>query len=300
MSSPDAEQKEEETPESAPKSQTSGGGDSTPPPGDAEEEEAEVMGPSTSTVFVAGGSGFVGSEICSQLVAAGCNVIALSRKGAPENGGSWTKSVKWVKGNALNQDLYRAELRQSDTVVSCVGGFGKTDAYMELVNGETNIKLAEAAADAGVKQFVFVSVHDYKAPSAVKKIGYFDGKRRTEKVVGELFGEKAAVLKPAFIYGSRDVKLTDPNGKERKFNLPLQRVGGPLAKLTSTSIGKKIAGSGLPLADVAWTQPLSTEEVAKTVVKCCLEGTDSLGGGKGKDSGDAVVFKVQDIAQMAA
>lgn len=42
-----------------------------------------------------------------------------------------------------NQDLYRTELRQSDTVVSCVGGFGKTDAYMGLVNGETNIKLAE-------------------------------------------------------------------------------------------------------------------------------------------------------------
>lgn len=42
-----------------------------------------------------------------------------------------------------NQDLYRAELRQSDTVVSCIGGFGKTDAYMGLVNGETNIKLAE-------------------------------------------------------------------------------------------------------------------------------------------------------------
>lgn len=60
------------------------------------------------------------------------------------------------------------------------------------------------------------------------------------------------------------------------------------------------AGSGLPLADVAWTQPLSTKEVARSAVKCCLEGTDSLGGGRGKDSGDAVVLKVQDIAEMAA
>lgn len=59
-------------------------------------------------------------------------------------------------------------------------------------------------------------------------------------------------------------------------------------------------GSGLPLADVAWTQPLSTKEVARSAVKCCLEGTDSLGGGRGKDSGDAVVLKVQDIASMAA
>lgn len=60
------------------------------------------------------------------------------------------------------------------------------------------------------------------------------------------------------------------------------------------------AGSGLPLADVAWTQPLSANEVARSAVKCCLEGIDSLGGGRGKDSGDAVVLKVQDIAQMAA
>eukprot|EP00903_Cladosiphon_okamuranus_P015044 g13918.t1 len=304
-SAPDAEQQESGSPldppaEPAAQPQMSGGGDLTPPPGSSEQAEAEMVGPSTSTVFVAGGSGFVGSEICSQLVDAGCNVIALSRKGPPANGGSWAKSVKWVEGNALNQDLYRAELRQSDTVVSCVGGFGKTDAYMGLVNGEANIKLAEAAADAGCKQFVFVSVHDYKAPSVVKKVGYFDGKRRTEKAIGELFGEKGAILKPAFIYGSRDVKLTGPKGKERTINLPLQRVGGPLAKLTSTRIGKRIAGSGLPLADVAWTQPLSTNEVARSAVKCCLEGTDSLGGGKGKDSGDAVVLKVQDIAGMAA
>lgn len=46
-----------------------------------------------------------------------------------------------------NQEVYRAELRKSDTVVSCVGGFGKTDAYMGLVNGEANINLAEVLYD---------------------------------------------------------------------------------------------------------------------------------------------------------
>lgn len=49
-----------------------------------------------------------------------------------------------------NQDLYRAELRKSDTVISCVGGFGRTDAYMELVNGEANIKLAEVIENASL------------------------------------------------------------------------------------------------------------------------------------------------------
>lgn len=73
-SAPDAEQQQQESsspldPTAAPATQpkTSGGGDLTPPPGSSEQAEAEIMGPSTSTVFVAGGSGFVGSEICSQV-----------------------------------------------------------------------------------------------------------------------------------------------------------------------------------------------------------------------------------------
>lgn len=72
-SAPDAEQQESSAPldpatePAAAQPQTSGGGDLTPPPGSSEQAEAEIMGPSTSTVFVAGGSGFVGSEICSQV-----------------------------------------------------------------------------------------------------------------------------------------------------------------------------------------------------------------------------------------
>lgn len=50
-----------------PTMKTAGGGDLTPPPGVSMQAEAEMVAPSTSTVFVAGGSGFVGSEICKQV-----------------------------------------------------------------------------------------------------------------------------------------------------------------------------------------------------------------------------------------
>lgn len=59
------------------------------------------------------------------------------------------------------------------------------------------------------------------------------------------------------------------------------------------------AGSGLPLADLAWTQPLSAETVAKAAVRCCLDGADDISV-KGKESGDAVVIKVQEMAEMKA
>ena len=190
------------------------------------------------------------------------------------------------------------------------------------------------------------------------------------------------------------MKLTGPNGKERTLNVPLQRIGGPLARITGTNVVKKIAGehsrprwvfegsphgsrgafvtrgcvsllcsvafdgsqcmpiireknawhtilfsiaivlcsaallpltlqihpflhgllpslppslpvpianieSGLPLADVAWTQPLSVEAVGTAAVRCCLDGVENLGS-RSKDSGGTAVLRVQDIAQMVA
>lgn len=53
---------------------------------------------------------------------------------------------------------------------------------------------------------------------------------------------QGVILKPAFVYGERSVKLTGPNGRERTLNVPLQRLGGPLARLAGTGVAKKIAG----------------------------------------------------------
>jgi hypothetical protein len=36
-------------------------------------------------------------------------------------------------------------MAECESVVSCVGGFGATDAYMGLINGDCNMKLAETA-----------------------------------------------------------------------------------------------------------------------------------------------------------
>lgn len=41
------------------------------------------------------------------------------------------------------------------------------------------------------------------------------------------------------------MKFAGPNGKERSVKVPLQRVGGPLERITSTGIGKKIAGGSI-------------------------------------------------------
>lgn len=47
--------------------QTPGDGSGDNPPDAYEQAEADVVSSPASTVFVAGGSGFVGAEICSQV-----------------------------------------------------------------------------------------------------------------------------------------------------------------------------------------------------------------------------------------
>ena len=67
------------------------------------------------------------------------------------------------------------------------------------------------------------------------------------------------------------VKVKSPvNDMMQSFTLPLNTVGEPLARLTGMNIFKRLANSGLPLADVAYTQPLSVDEVALAVSALCV------------------------------
>jgi hypothetical protein len=63
-----------------------------------------------------------------------------------------------------------------------------------------------------VSRFVFVSVHKYKLPTVVTRTGYFAGKRRAEARIGELFGNDGFVLRPAFIYGKKQVRELHHSG----------------------------------------------------------------------------------------
>lgn len=73
---------------------TAGGGDLTPPPGVSKQAETEMVAPSTSTVFVAGGSGFVGSEICKQASDTDVHDIG-------GGGGGWRVLTRWGRGGGV-------------------------------------------------------------------------------------------------------------------------------------------------------------------------------------------------------
>mmetsp|Transcript_37211 Transcript_37211/g.42473 ORF Transcript_37211/g.42473 Transcript_37211/m.42473 type:complete len:366 (-) Transcript_37211:127-1224(-) len=168
-------------------------------------------------VAVFGGSGFVGRRVCSTLVKTGCNVVSISRSGAPPsyytNDEEWAKKVEWLKIND-NEDKF--ELPSSiDAAVSCVGTVDPVDEWVQLFglgfdndklrkeNGDVNENFCKIAKEAGAKRFVFVSV-SYEVAKALEGpiAGYLDGKRQAEHAAAELFGnENTVVVGPSLIYG---------------------------------------------------------------------------------------------------
>lgn len=56
----------------------------------------------------------------------------------------------------------------------------------------------------GARRFVHVSAADYGVIEGLVP-GYFVGKRDTDAEISRLFGERATVLRPGMIYGTRQV-----------------------------------------------------------------------------------------------
>jgi len=168
-------------------------------------------------VAVFGGSGFVGRRVCSTLVGAGCDVVSISRSGAPPSyytdGEEWVDAVKWMKYNG-DDDI---QLPVVDAAVSCVGNVQPSSEWIQLFglgfdndklrkeNGYVNEKFCKMAKEAGAERFVYVSV-SYEVAKALEGPidGYLDGKRQTEHAACELFGaENTVVVGPSLIYGGK-------------------------------------------------------------------------------------------------
>src|SRR5947209_1735479 len=111
-----------------------------------------------NSVFVTGGTGYIGSRLIPLLRKRGHEITALVRDG------SQTKlpaGVTGLVGDALKLDLYAAAVRGADTFVHLIGvphpspAKAKQFREIDLVSIQVAIK---AARDAGVQHFVYLSV----------------------------------------------------------------------------------------------------------------------------------------------
>ncbi|KAJ9537181.1 hypothetical protein OSB04_029914 [Centaurea solstitialis] len=219
-------------------------------------EEAEPVyatPPPVEKLLVLGGNGFVGSHVCKEALEHGLSVASLSRYIwqviYPRTMGY---KVIWHQGDLLSGDSWKEALSGVTSVISCVGGFG-SNSQMYKINGTANINAVRAAAEKGIKRFVYISASDFGVINYLLQ-GYYDGKRATETELLTRFPYGHVILRPGFIYGTRRVG---------SMKLPLGVIGSPLEMVMQYA--KPL--NQVPVVGPLLTPPVDVKAVAQVAVR---------------------------------
>lgn len=222
-------------------------------------EEAETVQappPPSEKLLVLGGNGFVGSHVCREALSQGLSVSSLSRSGRASIKEPWADKVVWHQGSLLIPDSLKDALNGVTAVVSCVGGFG-SNSHMYKINGTANINAIRAAAEQGVKRFVYISAADFGLANYLLQ-GYYEGKKAAEAELLSKFTYGGVILRPGFIHGTRQVG---------SMKIPLGIIGSPLEMILQHA--KPL--NRLPLIGPLFTPPVSASAVAKVAVRAATD-----------------------------
>ena len=110
------------------------------------------------TVFVTGGSGFIGGRLIEVLVRQGAARVRTLVRGTTSAGGGASRAAaagaEIVFGSLLDEALLERALQGADIVFHCAYGMHGSPAAQREVTVEGTRKLARAAGRVGVTQFV--------------------------------------------------------------------------------------------------------------------------------------------------
>ncbi|MFP4227858.1 MAG: NAD-dependent epimerase/dehydratase family protein, partial [Salinivenus sp.] len=156
-------------------------------------------------LVVPGGNGFIGSEICRIAVRNGHEVAAFGRTGRPNLSPAqhpWVSDVEWRAADALDPKTYRDLFDGADALIHSVATIREQPdegVTFDRVNAQSAFQAAEAAVDADLDAFVFLSVRD-KPP--VVSPTFLSAKRRVERTFPDRFPSlRFATLRPNLVFG---------------------------------------------------------------------------------------------------
>jgi len=154
------------------------------------------MNAQTHRVFVTGGTGYVGHPVITQLLERGHEIQALVRPGSERK---LPTGCQAILGDALDDKSYASKINPADTFIQLVGVSHPSPSKVaefrsvDLASGRSAI---EAAKDAGVQHFVYVSVAH---PAPVMKT-YIEVRSQCEALIRQS-GMNATILRPWYVLG---------------------------------------------------------------------------------------------------
>ncbi len=150
----------------------------------------------SSTVLVAGATGFLGSEICRQLIAENMNVKGLVRNTSDPHKIAQLKDigVETIIGDLKNMASLENSLNGVSVVISTVSSTlsRQEGDSIQSVDDDGQINLMNAAKAAGVNQFIYVSFCEMPGQFPLQ-----NAKRKAEKHLAES-GLNYTVLQPTY------------------------------------------------------------------------------------------------------
>ncbi|MDS0284535.1 NAD-dependent epimerase/dehydratase family protein [Haloarcula onubensis] len=159
------------------------------------------------TVLVTGATGFIGLNLLAHVEGTDRDPVAMVR--ASSSTARLPEGVETVEADLSDPDSLAAALAGVDSVVHLAAAVYDTGA-MAGTNVAGTERLVEAAADADVDRFVFVStIGAHPAVPADADSTYQQSKVASEEL---LFGRdhpfEVSAVYPTYIFGPRDYRLT--------------------------------------------------------------------------------------------
>src|SRR5262245_8590678 len=148
------------------------------------------------SIFVTGGTGYLGRRLIARLIGRGHEVRALARNGSEKK---LPDGCQPIIGDALESASFSDSIRPSDTFVQLVGvphpSPSKANEFQSIDLASPRASVA-AASRAGVSHFIYVSVAQ---PAPVMK-AYQQARAEAERLIREA-GFNAAILRPWYVLG---------------------------------------------------------------------------------------------------
>lgn len=163
-------------------------------------------------IAITGGTGFVGSHLIEQALAAGHQVRALTRRPQPPQLG-----LTWIDG-ALDQPQSLARLCSGcDAVVHVAGVINGSPEAFHAGNVMGTEAMLAAAAGAGIIRFIHISSLAAREPQLST---YGRSKYESEEPVIAA-GRNWTIIRPPAVYGPRDREMLDLFRFAKRRLLPL-------------------------------------------------------------------------------